>query len=331
MDIKKIIERVNKLTPREKLHILSILKNNNVDFTKNINGYFFNLVHVNDCVLSKLDGCLDLIEKNRDLIKEMDKRRLNLLKYYKTLINDTLNQNIQNKIDKHSDFIKINNDWTNMKLQINKKKYYRYTKLYNRQELDGENLSNKLETLYKEYHKTGNKYNKNSVYYRIFSIIKSKNLSNYENSSNLADKPEYTESENENLKNTETFDDQGIEGIEGIEGMDSIEGIEGTDLMHETEEEHEETEEENTSENEEDEDDNETIEEDNGEEELSNKNEENDNIDEENDNIEETDEIESEMDEETKKQLLFFKSILNKRGYEFDDDKNCFLIVEEYI
>ena len=57
MDIKDIISRVNKLDNKEKLHVLNILKTHNVDFTKNTNGYFFNLTSVDEEIVIKILKC----------------------------------------------------------------------------------------------------------------------------------------------------------------------------------------------------------------------------------------------------------------------------------
>ena len=52
-----------KLTKKEKVHVLNILLVDNDNYTKNTNGYFFNLSHINNETLQKIDDILNLIEK----------------------------------------------------------------------------------------------------------------------------------------------------------------------------------------------------------------------------------------------------------------------------
>ena len=99
VDNKKIIDKIKKLSEKEKCHILSILQKNNIEYTKNNNGYFFNLKNINDSILSKIDKCVDLIEKNRDLIYSLDVKRESYLNYYKNLIQNKLNESIKQNIE----------------------------------------------------------------------------------------------------------------------------------------------------------------------------------------------------------------------------------------
>lgn len=325
MDIKTTIERINNLTIKEKLHILSILKNHNVDFTKNINGYFFNLANIDKNILGKICRCLDLIEKNRDLISEMDKRRTNLLNYYKNLINDTLKQNVQKRIDEYNDFIKLQNqnNWTDITLMFKKKKFYRYTKLYNRDKYNDEEFSNLIEKISKDYYKSINKYDKNSVYYRLLTNMKSftnkNNMTYYESNDNYVDKTNEIEDNNENEDvDIENGDGDGDVDIDIDVDMD----IEEQEYDINDDNEDDNTDEINSEEEGEDEDEKSDIEDNNSNQDCNE------------DNLEQLDENEinkNNLDDKTKQQLMFYKTLLNKRGYQFDDDKNCFLIVEEYI
>lgn len=94
-DIKDIISRISRLNQKEKVHILNILYTKNIEFTKNANGYFFNFLNIENDVIEKICNCLTLIEENTDLIKEMDRRRTELLQYYKLLIEERLQNNLQ--------------------------------------------------------------------------------------------------------------------------------------------------------------------------------------------------------------------------------------------
>lgn len=159
-DLKDVINRISKLTTKEKIHILNILKIHNIDFTKNINGYFFNLSSVNDEVIQKIIKCLELIECNRDLIKEMDKRREQLLNYYKTLIENTLKKTIEERKKEYIEFLTLRRENNNM--YIEKKRIY---KINVRKIADPEEYM-------KDFYKSKNKYDKTSVYYKLLIKLK---------------------------------------------------------------------------------------------------------------------------------------------------------------
>jgi hypothetical protein len=92
-----IIGRINKLTKKEKIHILSILRQEENIYTKNANGYFFNLGDISDETYEKLKTCVELIECNRDIIKEMNIRRDETIAYYKSLIEEKLSKTLSEK------------------------------------------------------------------------------------------------------------------------------------------------------------------------------------------------------------------------------------------
>ena len=54
MDVKNIIFRINQLSHKEKHHILNILKANNIEYTKNTNGFFFNFLKIKDDTVDKI-------------------------------------------------------------------------------------------------------------------------------------------------------------------------------------------------------------------------------------------------------------------------------------
>jgi small subunit ribosomal protein S4 len=80
---KRLSDYGLQLQEKQKVHILNILRTNEIEFTKNSNGYFFNFMSLNDQIIEKICTCLDLIESNTDLVREMDRRRNELLVYYK--------------------------------------------------------------------------------------------------------------------------------------------------------------------------------------------------------------------------------------------------------
>ena len=94
---RDIISKIKNLTIKEKYHILSIFKKYNIEFTKNSNGYFFNLDKIDINVLDKVSKCINLIEEKRELIMTLDKKREYYLEYYKNLIDNKLTDTINKK------------------------------------------------------------------------------------------------------------------------------------------------------------------------------------------------------------------------------------------
>jgi hypothetical protein len=95
--IKDILLKIKNLTIKEKYHILSIFKKYNIEFTRNSNGYFFNLDKIDINILNKVSKCINLIEEKRELIMTLDKKREAYLEYYKNLIDNKLKDTINKK------------------------------------------------------------------------------------------------------------------------------------------------------------------------------------------------------------------------------------------
>lgn len=161
--IREVIGRIDKLDSKEKTHILSILKGTNNTFTKNANGYFFNLALVPEETINKIVKCVELIEKNRDLIKDMDRRRESLLTYYKGIIEETLMSSMRNKREKYMSMLRMIPLEHNMTLSINRKQTIERRHTYDH-DVDPDELM-------KEYNKSY-VYEKKSVYGRILARIK---------------------------------------------------------------------------------------------------------------------------------------------------------------
>ena len=164
VDKRDLIERIQRLTKKEKLHILNILRNDNVNFTKNNNGYFFNLNDVEDDAIDKMVQCLELIEKNRDLIAQMDKRREELLTYYKSLIDEKLALSNEKKRIEHINKIMLKDYNQNIWIQKDQK-------------LKGKHHANNTrdpDDLIKEYNEASKfKFKKGTSLHRLYTILKS--------------------------------------------------------------------------------------------------------------------------------------------------------------
>ena len=286
MNIKDIILRINKLNAKEQLHILNILKTHNVKFSKNSNGYFFNFIDINDDILDKIYKCLELIESNTDLLKEMDRRRNELLIYYKKLIEDKLNLNIKLKKDNYIQKLKLYDNKIKMDIKrvnkIKKRVYYDINK------------DKDIDVVMKEYLKSRSKYKKDSVYYKIMSKIRTRKLF-------------------DNRKHeTDDFEDGGYDIDKCESDMESIkDDIESIK------------------------DDSDFIKDDFSEEEYNYNSENSDNeiYDEPFQTGIEEDKLDDIYYEEKNIELEvdFYKKLLNKQGFIFDENKRCLLHLEEYI
>lgn len=150
--LRELISNIKRLTPKEKHHILSIFKKYNVEFTKNSNGYFFNLDKIDDEILDKVSKCVDLIEQKRELITSLDKKRDSYLEYYKNLIENKLKETINKRREHYINQLVLIPDEIPIRKKI--KKSVRI-------------VSNIDPDILMKEHSKSKKYNKNSVYFRI--------------------------------------------------------------------------------------------------------------------------------------------------------------------
>jgi len=205
MDVKKIISRINNLSHKEKYHILNILNANDIEYTKNTNGYFFNFLKIDNNTLDKIIKCLQLIEQNVNLIKEMDKKRNDLINSYKIIIEEKLNLSFEKRKNEYIKYLSLQIYETNINYNIKRITHIRKNSKFST------NNCNQAELILKEYQKSQTKFKKNSVYHRIYSTIKMNKR--------------YTEPKIENESNNnnsiEDINDE-IENIDEIENYDTI-------------------------------------------------------------------------------------------------------------
>lgn len=295
-DIKDIIARISKLNTKEKIHILNILHTKNIEFTKNANGYFFNFLNIDDDIIQKIYDCLILIEENTDMVKEMEKRRNELLQYYKLLIEERLQNNLQKK---RNDYIKklILKPYTEITLV--KKRKNLINKKYINTNID-------TDILIKEHLKSKFKYTKNSVYHRLVTSIKLSKTNN--KTKNKNDDNETDIKSNYDIDNTvddiseieNNLDDYNISDNDDIEtdiksDYDTCSMIDKESVIVDEIDEGEEIDEV---------------------------------IADEIDDVD--DEAEADIDYK-KMEFLYYKKLLNKQGFVFDENKECLLVKQEYI
>lgn len=211
---KELITKVKRLTTKEKYHILSIFKKYNIEFTKNSNGYFFNLDKIDDNIIDKVSKCVDLIEQKRELITSLDKKRDYYLEYYKTLIESKLKDTINKKRNNYLEQLVL----IPSENFISKKKKKFISRV---------SITEDPDVLMKEHLKK-KKYHKNSVYFRITQRMHM--LSRKTNHGRVSNTDKDDDSEPVVGNDMETSGDGGIDESGSVGGMDydddDLEGVE---------------------------------------------------------------------------------------------------------
>lgn len=203
-EIKDLITKICQLSQQEKQHILKFLIANNIIFTKNINGYFFNLAsnNVSEQLLNELKTKIHLMELHRNEIINVDTLRDNMIKQCKELIETNLQDSIKIKLDEYNHKIKLINENYNINMTINKCITITKNK-YN------DKYNDKYSDKYNDNLNIKKNYNKNSIYYRILSKMKTI-------SSKKKDKihENYNDDEDYNNENIDSIDCENLENVD---------------------------------------------------------------------------------------------------------------------
>ena len=298
VDIKDIIVRINRLNVKEKAHILNILKMANIKFTKNSNGYFFNFLDIKDDILEKICNCLELMEKNAGILKEMDRRRTELLNYYKNLIEERLQNNIKRRRIEYLDKLKIKND----SLDINiKRKCFVKRKRNNETYVDPD-------ILIREYTKQRFKYEKGGVYHRIMTCIRLIRSNRGREVKSSDDQDSFGNGSNDDNDTYNNKDDDSVSVFENENTEIDVDEKSDLDI--------DEYDDKYMSDNEMNEDANEDVNEEVNEDANEEVNDEEDR---------------KTSEDKTENDFLFYKNLLNQQGFQFNDNKNCVLLYQSYI
>lgn len=293
MDIQNLIVRISKLTQKEQNHFYRILIKNGVTYSKNLNGYFFNLGKANNDVLEELTKCLELIEPNRDLIKQLDSQRQELREKYTFIIKQRLTQHKQKILQEFENKITVE-PYTNVKVEIHPVQLRQ--KVYIKEDEDIESVMKRLRK---------KNYPKNSIYHTVLQKIKRKNTNKKKISTEENDDDNYSINiiDNDPNDNEYNFDDNDNNDLENeIEELEN----ETEDLEHEVEE-------------------------------IENDIVESDDVDMISEHDQEIElnqetEIKEESNEELQEQILYYRKILSQQlGFQFDENKYCKLVYQEYI
>lgn len=310
MDVRDLIQRVQRLTPKEKLHILNILHTHKISYSKNSNGYFFNLINADNGVLEKLHRCLELIEKNRDVIKEYDRRREELLAYYKELFNKKLDETISQRRNEYLDKLRLYKDFSNITMEITRLRVIPIKQSY----------SDDPDVLMRDFLKKQGKIPKTGVYSKILARIR-----NTRAQSKKADNK--NSSSNGSKHNRDEGFDYETDAQEEIHEIGEDIDINDVDADADVVDEIDEVDDALDPENDEEElleDVDEVYEEDNII--LEEKSEDDEYIDD-----DKKEEDTSEDNTKIKEKLERYRKLLNTKGFLFDDDKHCQLVYQAYI
>jgi len=312
VNIQQLIHKISKLSLKEKEHILKLFIDKKIEYTKNVNGYFFNLCsnNVTDEVLKLVEQGINLMEKNRNLLNDIDKKRDLMLKECKESIENELNNTIKLKKEEYYKKIKNKAIDTNIHYTFEKIKRTVFSKMsdYNIDNFDKKTIF----------------YNKNSVYFRINNMMKllirkNKTMNNIEYYDYSSYNDEHNH-ENEYIDNNcddEVADDNNIEIYH--DGVVDYQTIDPDIVIRDS----------NDVDPDCDCDYTRQISRDTVLYRPEHSLEQQD-IDIDNDNINIDDVIDTD-DVVDDKEKLFYKQLLNKHGFSFNEDKICFLLYQKYL
>jgi hypothetical protein len=320
-----LISRIKNLNQKEKFHILSILKSENTNYTKNSYGYFFNLSNIDNEMIKKIIKSLELIEMNRDIIKEMDKKRSEMIAYYKKLIEDKIKNSIlENNISYYN----------KLKLQENPNNIYSvFTRIKKFKKKILVTDDDDIDIIIKNYKIKYNNYLKGSVYSDIIEKMKKNNkyVVKYVLQDNV--QHNYDLVDDYNIEYVQEIDEEILDPENQEENYDNNNDIVQEKFIIDDKD----------YENDEDiiedeyQDDKESYEY-NSEEKLSTENDKDINDDEfksDYDNINESNNhyvCEKSKDQTDKnKKLMFYKNLLFKHGFVFKQNSSCELVFQPYI
>jgi len=160
VNVKELINKISRLNQKEKEHVLKLFIGKNIQYTKNVNGYFFNLCtsNITPDVLKSINDGINLMEKNRNLLNDIDKKRDLMLRQCKELIENKLNDTIKSKQYDYFNKIRLIPNNMNIDYTISKITKKSYSKLsdYNIDNFDKKTII----------------YNKNTVYFRLNTVMK---------------------------------------------------------------------------------------------------------------------------------------------------------------
>ena len=307
VNIQQLIHHISKLNLKEKEHILKLFIDKKIEYTKNVNGYFFNLCsnNVTDEILELVEQGINLMEKNRNLLNDIDKKRDLMLKECKESIENELNNTIKLKKEEYYKRIKNKEVDTNIHYTFERIKRKIFSKMsdYNIDNFDKKTIF----------------YNKNGVYFRINNIMKLLIRKNKTTNIEYYDYSGYNEDDN-NIEH-EYIDNNCDDIDEVVDDPDSVRAWTSQDNMEMYDDgavDYQIVDSDPAIDN----DKNNDLDPDHD---CMRQDQEMDIDDTNIDDIVDTDDV---VDD---KEKLFYKQLLNKHGFSFNEDKICFLLYQKYL
>lgn len=191
---RKLINNISILDYDEKRHIFHILKKNNVSFTKNQNGYFFNFTNIDDKILEIVEKCVDVIITHRQELQILDEKRDFQIREFKEMISKTMREKIIRKTEEEVQKLKL------VETNISINKIVKQKIDVKRKYIDPNTIDYEM----KQMHKLP-KYPKNTVYWRLLQKINSRTKYN----SNKKDIDKFNETDDHH--NVINIDDDNID------------------------------------------------------------------------------------------------------------------------
>lgn len=82
--LESIKQKIEELPPENQKAILKIVKEDDVMFSENVNGVFFDIVNIDIETLKKIQSYLDFCDKSEEYLEERVKNEKAFLKEYET-------------------------------------------------------------------------------------------------------------------------------------------------------------------------------------------------------------------------------------------------------
>lgn len=297
--LRSIINRIQKLSGKEKSHVLKLLRNHKIEYTKNSNGYFFDLGKMGEPGLRNLNKCIDSIETNRHQLDQMNKRRDELVTYYQKVIHERMQKANRVSAEAYMDRIRITQIPCNIKMTIQKRG------LKAPDTRDPDDILREASQF---------KYSKDSIFYKMDMRMRAqRQRRNAERNRSCIDDTEDYHHDQEADPDMDFADVDVDEDLDENGDIDMDLGdMDLGDMDPELDQDLPEQE----------------VEPDGDDPDALEVDEADVNEDADPDADADTD---TDTDTQTQIEMDYFKKVLNKKGFQFDDNKNCYLVYQEYI
>lgn len=228
----EVVDKIKNLNNYEKSIVLNFLKNKNIIYSKNSNGYFFNFKN-DDVLIKELNQLIYNIQNNRNIVSDYLKQRKLEQENLKAKIEKDIEKKEQDNYNNFLLKLTIKDENINLNIKSLKKKIEMTELEWTQHMIKIDNaLKNKIS------------YSKDSIFYRLNKIIKCKNKKEKEYIEEESDNDD--EYDEENVLEEEIIEVEKTE-IEEFNETEEQPVTEIDDIEEETEVEEEEIDEDNDS------------------------------------------------------------------------------------